>query len=80
MLDPSGPQSGEAMAVDRLLKLGAKREDLSIIARWAGYEAVFSTLFALDDATPDGGVTGLYSDLLAADPTGRAGRPEVSGE
>jgi hypothetical protein len=67
------------MAVDKLLKLGASREDLSAIARWAGYEAVFSALFMLDDAPVEGGVEGLYTEVVGADPTGRAGRPPVAG-
>jgi hypothetical protein len=74
------PFADVGMAVDRLLKLGARREDLSAIARWAGYEAVFSALFMLDDAPVEGGVAGLYSELVGADPTGRAGRPPVAGE
>lgn len=72
------PFADVGMALERLLKLGATREDLSVIARWAGYEAAFSTLFALEDPGVDGGIEGLYSQLIDADPTGRAGRPEVA--
>jgi hypothetical protein len=73
------PFAEVGMAVDKLLKLGASREDLSAIARWAGYEGVFSALFMLDDAPVEGGVSGLYSEVINADPTGRAGRPPVAG-
>ncbi|HVS70908.1 MAG TPA: hypothetical protein VHQ47_06610 [Phycisphaerae bacterium] len=72
------PFADVGMAVDRLLKLGASREDLSAIARWAGYEAAFSTLFALEDPGVEGPLEGLYSQLIDADPTGRAGRPDVA--
>lgn len=73
------PFADVGMALDNLIKLGAKREDLSAIARWAGYEAIFHTLFELAETEVEGGLQGLHEQLVAADPTGRAGRPKIEG-
>lgn len=63
------------LAMKRMLELGVSASDLASVMRFASYEAVFATLYAMDDP----GVkpkerTGLYEDLLMADPSGREGR------
>ncbi len=62
--------------VKRLLDLGASREDLSALLRFSAYEAVFSTLYALDDPGVDGDdFLMLHDSLLSAYPSGCEGRP-----
>jgi hypothetical protein len=52
------------------------RRDLSLIARFAAYEAVFGTRYALSDPdVEDNDVEMLHESLLSADPSGREGRP-----
>jgi hypothetical protein len=59
------------------LAAGIARRDLSLVLRFATYEAVFRTLYALGEPGPDQNedVSTLYEDLLMADPSGKAGRP-----
>lgn len=73
---PDAPFADLGPALQRLLALGASPRDLSLIARHASYEAVFSVLYRLDDPGVDGGAIGmLHEELLGADPSGREGRP-----
>ena len=73
---PDGPFADAGPALTRLLAAGAARRDLSVIARFAAYEAVFGTLYALSDPGVEGGdVEILHESLLSADPSGREGRP-----
>lgn len=63
-------------ALKRLLAAGVERRDLSLIARFAAYEAAFGTLYALSDpGVDDNDVEMLHESLLAADPSGKEGRP-----
>ena len=56
-------------ALERLLAAGASREDLSVLAQFTAYEAVFGTLYALGDPGADGDdVLGLY-ELMASAPS-----------
>ena len=74
--DSQSPFADTGEAIQRLLALGADRRDLSLVKRWAAYEAVFSTLYMLDDPGVDGGnVPMLHESLLTADPSGKEGRP-----
>lgn len=60
--------------LNRLIKLGVSRRDLSLLHRYASYGAVFSTLYKLDDpGCSDAHM--LFEDLLGADPSGLEGRP-----
>lgn len=60
----------------KLLAAGASPRDLALLRRFTAYEAVFSTLYALDDpGVDDDDFLMLHEDLLGADPTGMEGRP-----
>ena len=73
---PDGPFSDLGPVLKRLLAMGAMPRDLSLIARHSAYEAVFGTLYALSDpGVDDNDVEMLHESLLAADPSGREGRP-----
>ena len=62
-------------ALKRLLASGADRRDLSLIARHAAYEAVFSTFYTLSDPGVDNNnIEMMHESLLSADPSGREGR------
>jgi hypothetical protein len=73
---PKGPFADTGVACERLLAAGAARRDLSLVARAAAYEAVFSLLYMLGDPGLDeenGSL--LHESLLSADPSGLDGRP-----
>ena len=73
---PDSPFADLGPALKRLLAAGADRRDLSLIARHAAYEAVFGTLYALDDPGVDGDdFKMMHESLLTADPSGREARP-----
>lgn len=74
--DAEAPFADAGAALQRLLAKGADRRDLSLAARFAIYEAVFSLLYMLDDpGVEDGDVFMLQESLLGADPSGKEGRP-----
>jgi hypothetical protein len=78
-LRPDDPFSDAGAAIERLLALGASERDIGLVQRHAAYEAVFQTLYALDDpGIDDGNVFMLHESLLTADPSGREGRPDKS--
>ncbi len=58
-------KAGEA--ISRMRSAGITKEDIVALVRWASYEAVFATLYALDDPGVDD-TEGLYEDLLTAQP------------
>ena len=67
------PFADAALAVRRLVAMGASRRDLSLILRHGKYEAVFSVLSCIsEDLAPD--FRGLHESLLSADPSGLEGR------
>ncbi len=73
---PDAPFADLGPALKRLLKCGADRRDLSLIARHAAYEAVFQILYMLDDPGVDNDDNKMmHESLLGADPSGREGRP-----
>jgi len=73
---PDSPFADVGPALKRLLVAGVNRRDLSLIARHAAYEAVFSTLYALGDPGVDeNDVEMMHESLLSADPSGKEGRP-----
>lgn len=76
--DPNAAFSDAGRAVERLLAAGVSRRDLCIVLRSTAYEAVFGTLYALDDpGVADGeSLLMLHEELLTADPSGREGRPD----
>lgn len=79
--EPNAPFADVGMAVQRLLNLGASRRDLSLLARFAAYEAVFSTLYMFSDpGVDDNDVEMLHESLLGADPSGKEGRPGSAPE
>ena len=74
--NPDRPFADLGPVLKRLLELGASRRELSLISRFASYEAVFATLYMLDDpGIDDDNDAGLYESLLGADPSGLDGRP-----
>ena len=74
---PTGPFGDIGPAIERMLAAGIARRDLSLVLRFATYEAVFGTLYALSDPglDPDDDAGTLYEELLMADPSGKEGRP-----
>jgi hypothetical protein len=73
---PDAPFADLGLVLQRLLALGADPRDLSLIARHASYEAVFSVLYMLDDPGVDGDDNKMmHEELLGADPSGLEGRP-----
>ena len=73
---PDAPFADLGLALKRLLAAGADRRDLSLVARHAAYEAVFGTLYALNDpGVDDNDVEMMHESLLSADPSGKEGRP-----
>ncbi len=60
-----------------MLAAGIARRDLSLGLRFATYEAVFGTLYALSEPglDQDEDASTLYEELLMADPSGKEGRP-----
>ena len=78
---PDSPFAELGPALNRLMATGADRRDLSLIARYAAYEAVFSALYALSDPGVDGNdIEMMHESLLSADPSGREGRPGSAPE
>ena len=74
--NPDAPFADVAGVVERLLALGATREELSRIVRWASFEASFILLDMLRDPSIDkSDYEQLQQSLLEADPSGREGRP-----
>jgi hypothetical protein len=74
--DANGPFGDTGPAIERLLGVGASTTDLCLVLRAAAYEAVFGTLYALDDpGVDDHDVFMLHEELLTADPSGMEGRP-----
>jgi hypothetical protein len=75
--NPAGPFGNTGPAIERMLAAGIARRDLSLVLRFATYEAVFGMLYALSepglDQDEDAGT--LYEELLMADPSGKEGRP-----
>lgn len=77
---PHGAFSDSGPAIERLLDAGASRRDLRILLRATAYEAVFGTLYALDDpGVDDKDVFMLHEELLTADPSGMEGRSGPTG-
>jgi hypothetical protein len=73
---PDAPFADLGPAAQRLLALGAEPHDLSLIARWASYDAVFQVLYMLDDpGVDDDDNKMMHEELLRADPSGLEGRP-----
>ena len=74
---PERPFGDTGAAIERMLAVGVSRRDLSLVLRYAAYNAVFGTLYSLSDpgVDDDSDVGGLYEELLMADPSGMEGRP-----
>jgi hypothetical protein len=73
---PDGPFGDVGAAIERLLEAGASRRDLRLIFRGIAYEAVFGTLYSLDNPGLEEDEAGsLYEELLRSDPSGMEGRP-----
>jgi hypothetical protein len=76
---PDDPFADCGPALERLLALGADRNDICLLLREAAYTAVFSTLYSIGDPGVDGDdVFMLHEQLLIADPSGMDGRPVSS--
>lgn len=76
-LGADAPFSDSGPAIERLLALRADPRDVQLLMRDAAYEAVFNTLYSLEDPgveLDEGDEFGLYEELLMADPSGREGR------
>ena len=74
--NPESPFADLGPALQRLIALGADRRDLSLISRFASYEAAFEILYMLDDpGVDDDNNKMMHEELLGADPSGLEGRP-----
>ena len=63
-----------ALAVKRLLALGASRRDLSLLVRHGAFEEAMAILYLLSDpGINDNDVENLHEMFIDADPTGEAG-------
>jgi hypothetical protein len=72
---PDAPFADVATSLQRLLDSGAAARDVQTVMRFAAYESVFATLYALDDPGVDNNDLGmLHEELLISDPSGREGR------
>lgn len=79
--NPNAPFADVGNALKNLLSTGASRRDLSLVYRSASYEAVFQTLYMLGDPGIDNNdIEMLHESLLAADPSGKEGRPGSAPE
>lgn len=78
--DPDGPFADVGTSLKRLLELGASRRDLSLIFRLGSYEAVFDTLYMLEDPGLDDGHEMLHEELISADPSGLDASPGSAPE
>lgn len=66
---------GAGQAMDRMISLGVSLKDIGLVMRLSSYEAVFATLYALEDpGVMERDRAGLHEDLLMADPSGKEGR------
>ena len=73
---PDAPFAEVGPILKKLVAAGAAPRDLALLQRFAAYEAVFSTLYALDDpGVDDADFLMLHEELLSADPSGMEGRP-----
>jgi hypothetical protein len=73
---PDRPFADLGPVLKRLLQAGASRRDLSLVHRFASYEAVFQTLCMLGDPGIDGdNIEMMHESLLGSDPSGKEGRP-----
>lgn len=71
---PNDPFADTGPLLQKLMKLGVSRRELSLLHRQASYAAVFLTLYKLGD--PGCSDTKmLFEELLTADPSGLEGRP-----
>ncbi|WP_312232039.1 hypothetical protein [Pseudomonas sp.] len=79
--DSNGPFGDIGPALERLLSLGASKRDLSLIYRMASYEAVFETLYKINDPgiNPNEAAM-LFEDLLMSDPSGLEAGPGSAPE
>ena len=75
--DPAGPFGDTGPAIERILAAGLTRRDLRLVMRSTAYDAVFGTLYSLCDPglDRDDDLSGLYEEILMADPSGMEGRP-----
>ncbi len=65
---PDAPFADLGAALERMLEKGVSRRDMSLIMRFASYDAVFGLLYMLDDPGVDD-MIGLHESLLTADPS-----------
>src|SRR5262245_31541797 len=73
---PTAPFADLGPILKRLQRLGASKDELSFIARFAAYEASFGLLYMLGDpGIDDGDYEMMHESLLGADPSGKEGRP-----
>jgi hypothetical protein len=73
---PDAPFADLGSVLKGLLAKGVDRRDLCVIARFASYETAFSLLYMLDDpGVDDDDIKMMHEELLAADPSGKDGRP-----
>jgi hypothetical protein len=78
---PNAPFADIGPVLRRLLQSGASRRDLSLLHRFASYEAVFQTLYLLGDPGIEGNdIEMMHESLLGSDPSGREGRPGAASE
>ncbi|PYK57170.1 MAG: hypothetical protein DME21_17960 [Verrucomicrobia bacterium] len=73
--DSNAPFADVGPVLKRLQSLGASKDELGLIARFAAYEASFELLYMLNDpGIDDGNCQMLHESLLGAEPSGKEGR------
>ena len=76
---PDAPEAELGRTLRRLLDAGVAREDLCRIVRYMASDAVFATLYLLEEPGISGvtndNLCGLSEELLTADPSGKDGLP-----
>ena len=67
--NPDAPFAEAGAAAARMLDAGVSQDDIRLLLRSAAYEAVFGTLYALDDpGVDDDDLLMLHEELLMAEP------------
>jgi hypothetical protein len=71
---PDGPFADLGPILESMVQKGVSRRELSLLNRYAAYEAVFQLLYMFEDpGVDDPGM--LHESLLSSDPSGKEGRP-----
>ena len=71
--NPGAPFADVGPVLEGILQKGVSRRELSLLRRFAAYEAAFGLLYMLEDPGVES-TSMLHESLLSADPSGKEGR------